>query len=147
MAPDRGADHLVPPSRNSARFPASPHLDGSEHALTLMSGAVVGVRACGCEGELDAVAARRVLDRIVWTSAVTTAGLARRQTWTKGMSAEAAGPAHLLPGSNCQALLIVNVAEASTEVDGPRRARGGCVGEAGAAVDSRLKADAPAASA
>jgi len=89
-----------------------------------MSGAVVGVRACGCEGELNAVAARRVLDGIVWTSAVTTAGLARRQTWTKGMSAEAAGPAHLLPGSNCQALLIVNVAQASTEVDGPRRARG-----------------------
>ena len=50
------------------RSRGSPHLDGSEHAYTLVNGAVVGIGARVCEGELSAAAARRALDWVVWAA-------------------------------------------------------------------------------
>ncbi len=111
-----------------------------------MNGAEVGVRARGYEIKRSIGAARCALNRVVWTSA-TASGLARCRSRAERVSTEGSDKCDLLAGGDRQALGTVGVAKSSAEVDGPRCAGGGRVGEATAAVDARLRSGVSAASA
>ena len=62
------------------------------------------------------------------------------------MESETAVERYLLICGDCQALLIVSVAEVSSEVDGSRRARGGRIGKVGTAIRPRQQPGTSAAS-